>query len=584
MFSQLSAWLIPRIAGVSAEEISRQHQILGGAPAVRLSMTALTYGLACLFTSPLAVIACAIVDFSTDILGTRWMKNLAPARAPGRYAATMAALVTSQAAFSLMLALCYQSDVPLAQPFAAGVLTLTMLQLASIRVIHWPYAAVGLGTSVTIAAVAVCVDWQSRSGPAGLVLSLLALAAATYFVAEVIRANHALHAGIAAERLSARMANEAKSRFLAQMSHELRTPLNAILGLGHVELARAQTPESQERLRLVTEAARGLAVILDDILDMSAIEAGHLPIRLAPCRLREEISAAAALFRPLCEAQGLTLTLDLGPDLPERALLDAQRLRQCLSNLLSNALKHTTTGGIALRAGLTEEGKLAIIVADTGRGIPEAEAERIFQPFQRGPSDSQGSGLGLSITRALARSMGGDLHLLPAALGATFRLTLALGAAPAIPAPDAAPSEAAPPAAGPSGVPKRLKVLVVDDIATNRLVARAHLTLLGAETEEAASGEEAIAALSRNLPDLVFLDMNMPGLDGTATLRRIRTLPSRAARLPVIAMTADATEAHRSRYLAAGLDGYLAKPLTPEALREVLARHIPAFVPPPLQD
>lgn len=580
MFSQLSAWLIPRIAGVSAEEISRQHQILGGAPAVRLSMTALTYGLACLFISPLAVIACAIVDFSADILGTRWMKTLAPARAPGRYAATMAALVTSQAAFSLMLALCYQSDVPLAQPFAAGVLTLTMLQLASIRVIHWPYAAVGLGTSVTIAAVAVCVDWQSRSGPAGLVLSLLALAAATYFVAEVIRANHALHAGIAAERLSARMANAAKSRFLAQMSHELRTPLNAILGLGHVELARAQTPESQERLRLVTEAARGLAVILDDILDMSAIEAGHLPIRLAPCRLRDEISAAAALFRPLCEAQGLTLTLDLGPDLPERALLDAQRLRQCLSNLLSNALKHTTTGGIALRAGLTEEGKLAIIVADTGRGIPEAEAERIFQPFQRGAGDSPGMGLGLSITRALARSMGGDLRLLPGVVGATFRLTLALGAVPADgPVTIPGPARLAPPP-----MPRRFRVLVVDDIATNRLVARAHLTLLGAETEEAASGEEAIAALSRNLPDLVFLDMNMPGLDGTATLRRIRTLPSRAARLPVIAMTADATEAHRSRYLAAGLDGYLAKPLTPETLREVLARHIPAFVPPPPQD
>ena len=568
MFLSVFAWLRPRLARISAEEMSRQHILLNGGAAVRLSMTALTYGLACLFIPAWAALACAIVDFTAESLGGRWMKDLDPVRAPARYLATMAALVASQVAFALMLALCYQSDVALAQPFAAGVLTLTMLQLASIRVIHWPYAAVGLGSSVTVAAVAVCVGWQSRSGPAGLVLSLLALAAATYFVAEVMRANHALHAGIAAERHSARMANEAKSRFLAQMSHELRTPLNAILGLGHVELARAATPESQERLRLVTEAARGLAVLLDDILDMSAIEAGHLPIRPAPCRPRAEIAAAVALFRPLCEAQGLTLALAMAPDLPETALLDAQRLRQCLSNLLSNALKHTTTGGIALRADLTEQGKLAITVADTGRGVPEAEAERIFQPFQRGAGDSPGTGLGLSITRALARSMGGDLQLLPETVGATFRLTLALGAAPAT-----RPGTTSPP---PPPLPRGFRVLVVDDIATNRLVARAHLSLLGAETEEAASGEEAIAALSRTLPDLVFLDMNMPGLDGTATLRRIRTLPSRAARVPVIAMTADATEAHRNRYLAAGLDGYLAKPLTPEALREVLARHLPA--------
>lgn len=567
MFSALGATFRNKVARIPAEELARQHQLLTGGEAVRLTMTALTYGLAALFIPLWASITCAVIDFSAERMGTRCMKGLDPARQPGGYLATLVSLVVSQIAFTTMLALCYQSDIPLAQPFAAGVLTLTMLQLASIRVIHTPYAILGLGTSVVIAVAAVAINWQSRSGAAGLVLSLVALAAATYFVAEVIRANHALHAGIAAERHSARMANEAKSRFLAQMSHELRTPLNAILGLGHVELMAAKTTESRERLQLVTEAARGLAVILDDILDMAAIEAGHLPIRPAPCALRDEIGAAVALFRPLCEAQGLRLSYAINADLPDRAVLDAQRLRQCLSNMLSNAIKHTETGGITLTAQINRAGLLAITVADTGRGIPEAEAERIFQPFLRGSSDQPGTGLGLSITRALARSMGGDLQLLPATRGATFLLTLALGEAP--PEPLAAAKEAHVAATG------TVRVLVVDDIATNRLVARAHLTLLGVQTEEAASGEEAIAAILRDPPDMVFLDMNMPGLDGTATLRRIRTLPSRAARLPVIAMTADATEAHRNRYLAAGMDGYLAKPLTPEAVQAVVQRHAP---------
>jgi signal transduction histidine kinase len=296
----------------------------------------------------------------------------------------------SQLGFATALALCYQVPAPLAQSFAAGVLTLTMLQMASIRVIHQPYAATGLATAFAVAVLAVLNDWQSRSGVTGLVVSLIAIAAAAYFVASIVRSNHALHAGIAHERATARMADQAKSRFLAQMSHELRTPLNAILGLGHAELAQSSDPASRERLRLVTDAARGLAVILDDILDMSAIEAGHLPIRPTPCDPRHEIAAAAALYRPLFEAQGLEVRVRLSPDLPAQTVMDSQRLRQCLSNLFSNALKHTTRGGVSVAAEMAEHGKLQIAFSDTGPGIPEAEAERLFQPFQRGDRRSAG--------------------------------------------------------------------------------------------------------------------------------------------------------------------------------------------------
>lgn len=566
LVSRLRAWL----AAIPAEEIARQHALLSIGARRRAALTAFTYLLAAFILPVPQVLGLALVDYASERTGLSWMKGLDPARAPLRYLGTLAAIMASQLAYAVMFALSYQSNEPLAQVFAAGTMTLTLLQMGSIRVIHRPYALVGIVTCFVVAIIAVTIDWQSRSGPGGLILSYVAILAAAYFILVILDSNHVLHDSIARERAAARAANEAKSRFLAQMSHELRTPLNAILGLGHAELMQARDPASQQRLQLVTDAARGLAVMLDDILDMAAIEAGHLPIRPAPSDPAREIANAAALFQPLFAAQGLQLTVALSPDLPARSVMDAQRLRQCLSNLFSNALKHTRSGGVILTAAVDSDGRLAITVADTGAGIPASEAEQLFQPFRRGAGDTPGTGLGLSITRALARAMGGDLQLLPSASGAHFRLTLALQA----------PSESQPAAPPPPKPPDPMagsgpRVLVVDDIATNRLVARAHLRLHGLVIDEAGSGSEAIERLRNTPPDLVFLDMNMPGMDGLATLKRIRTLPSRAARLPVIAMTADATEAHRRRYLEAGLDGYLSKPLTPEAVAEVLARFLP---------
>lgn len=556
------------VSGIPAEEIVRQDRLLSEGGGTRATLTALVYAIAALMVPLPVVLACAAADFTAEWIGQKALRGLVPAHDPWRYGLTLGALMVSQGAFTLALAFVYQSSQPLALPFAAGVLTLTMLQMASIRAIHLPYAAAGLGITFAIAVGGVLWDWSSRSGPGGLALSLLSLVAAAYFIYIVVKANHALHSGYARERAAALIADQAKSRFLAQMSHELRTPLNAILGLGHAEMVEARDPGSVERMRLVTEAARGLAVILDDILDMAAIEAGHLPIRPGPCDLAAEIKAAAALYLPLYQAQGLALRLALSPDLPRRAVLDAQRLRQCLSNLFSNALKHTKAGGVTLTAQPGSEGQIEIVVADTGSGIAADLAERIFEPFQRGSGDHPGSGLGLSITRALARSMAGDLVLLPSDNGARFRLTLRHG--PEIPGPEAL--------AAPATVRKQTsaaRVLIVDDIATNRLVARTHLRLLGLETDEASSGAEAIDKIRNAPPDMVFLDMNMPGLDGLATLKLIRTLPSRTARVPVIAMTADATESHRRQYLEAGLDGYLAKPLTPEAVADIVARFAP---------
>lgn len=567
----MNTLLPPRISNfigrIPPEEIARQHAVLAGELSLRMFLTVLNYAFAALLLPLPYVLACAAVDLGAERAGLFWMKGLNPAKDPWRYLGTVIAEILSQLGFTTMLALAYQSASPMAQAFAAGGITLTMLQMASIRAIHLPYAMAGLAISFLMTFVAVTVNWQQRSGLPGLLICYVAICAAAYFVFMIVRANHALHDGVARERAAAKAADLAKSRFLAQMSHELRTPLNAILGLGHVELAQHHSPASDERLRLITDAARGLAVILDDILDMSAIEAGHLPIRATAGNPVAELNAAVGLFAPLFQAQDLTLTVKLNPALPTYVELDSQRLRQCMSNLLSNAIKHTTAGGATVIASPLTNNRLQIDVIDSGPGIPASEAERIFQPFQRGISEKPGSGLGLSITRSLARSMGGDLELISSPSGAHFRLTLAFH-------PKSMPQESpAQLAALPTDL-SQYRVLIVDDIATNRLVAKAHLQLFGLATQEAASGIEAIDFIKSSPPDIVFLDMNMPEMDGSETLKRIRTLPTRAARVHVIAMTADATEAHRRKYTQAGLDGYLAKPLTPEAVREVLSRFL----------
>ncbi|MDN5789210.1 ATP-binding protein, partial [Pseudorhodobacter sp.] len=286
---------------------------------------------------------------------------------------------------------------------------------------------------------------------------------------------------------------------------------------------------------------------------------------------------------------------DISAALCQPLMLDPQRLRQCLSNLLSNALKNTPDGGIHVSAQLSPsspgQSLLRIEVTDTGPGIPAQQHSRIFEPFARAnltgasarsPSGSAiaGNGLGLSICRAMAQQMGGDLTLSPDSTegrGARFILTLRVEPATDNTAPLHTPPE--PAIAGGTETPSppgegiaNLRVLVVDDIATNRLVAATYLWTLGATMQEAASGDEALEILQTHVPDLLLLDMQMPGMTGLQTLARIRALPGSAGKVPVIAMTADAMAEHRKSYLSAGVDGYLAKPITAERIMAEIAK------------
>jgi two-component system, sensor histidine kinase len=450
-------------------------------------------------------------------------------------------------------------DSPYAKAVGVGISMATLLHLSSIRSIHLPMGSAGIAAVSVMAFIFNTYYWIDVGNIAALVVCTITASAGLGYAAVAMISNHKLHRASATAAADARASDAAKGRFLAQISHELRTPLNAVIGLGEIEAATAQG-QSRDRLRTMVTSARDLAVMLDDALDYSALRDGRVPISPRAVNIRSELSALAFIFETQSRRQGRDVRLTLADAVPETLKLDSQRLRQCLANLIGNAIKHSGSGPVVATVAY-DAPRLVVDVTDEGPGIPAEFQERIFEPFFRGSTDSPGVGLGLAISRALARQMGGDLTLEPSRHGATFRLTVA-----------APVSVVAAPKPLPTDVGGRT-VLIVDDIATNRLVAGQLLLATGARVVEAASGPEALVKLEQNDIDLVLLDMMMPGMDGQETLRRIRARPG--PRVPVVAMTADILAAQREAAGADALDGFLPKPILPETLREILASVLP---------
>ncbi len=555
------------------EEIKRQRDLLWGERWGRLPLTVLALALTMLYLPVWFSLLCLALDIGAELLAMHYMRALDPKRHPKRYGFVMVCMFLMEFSYSLPALLIWQGDENYAKSFAVGMIMTTLMQIISARTIHMPFGYIGFAAVALPALAGNAFYWINNDNVPGLIFSTIAAVGALAYTLIAMKSNNRLHRAAALDRKAAQASNRAKSRFLAQMSHELRTPLNAILGMGHAEQRRNKDALSQNRLSVLIIAAEGLSTILDDILDMSAIEEGRLPIRPQQVIPSEQISATLALFHPGVSEAGLRLTHDISPQLGTAWMLDPQRLRQCMSNLLSNAVKNTKHGGIHVTARLIAQQQrppmLSVEIADTGPGIPNHLHRLMFEPLSqaRRPADgAESNGLGLSICRSMARQMGGDLIIRPnkpGQSGARFVLTLQLN-----PAKDPKPVEQdqdQPPKGGPQHVQGTtgLRVLVIDDIATNRLVASTYLRMLGATMIEAESGAQALTILASTQPDLVLLDMNMPEMDGLETLAKIRALPGGAGKLPVIAMTADALAEHRAHYMANGLDGYLAKPINP---------------------
>ncbi|MBC8095613.1 MAG: response regulator, partial [Akkermansiaceae bacterium] len=438
---------------------------------------------------------------------------------------------------------------------------------------HW--SVVYAPTRSFIAAQSHLEAWLVLAG--GLAFSLLATAylyGGWRRTQQVARANAALQEEVLVRQRAeaeAEAANLAKSDFLASMSHEIRTPLNAILG--YTQLMRrdaALPPEQHDAIAAISSSGQHLLGLINEILDLSKIEAGRMELNVSDFDVAALANGLAATFRPLCAQKRIAFRLQVDAAGRSGVRGDEGKLRQVLINLLGNAVKFTSTGEVYLHLKAGPDHRWLFEVIDTGLGIPEDEQQHIFKPFHQGSGAQHqgGTGLGLAIAQRQVELLGGKLELQSErGIGSRFGFSV-----PLPPALAAVEQESLPLNRRIAGA-RTVRALVVDDNRENRNVIGGMLEAAGCEVTFAPSGEAALVEVRARQPDIIFLDLLMPGMSGAETARKI-VAETNGKCPPLIAHTASALTRYREEALAAGCVDFFAKPFRCERLYECLEQHL----------
>ncbi len=411
-------------------------------------------------------------------------------------------------------------------------------------------------------------------------ISILALVTMLLFTIGLIRSRMRLKSYAEELEKSEKIAQTAvisKSAFLANMSHEIRTPLNGLLGMAQILAQHSTNAEQKKCIDIILSSGKSLLTIVNDVLDISKIEAGKVQIEPLPHNLKHLLKELTELWLVKAEEKNIPLELTYENEIPEQVLIDGVRVRQCISNLISNAIKFTDKGRVCVKVKWSsKDSNLVIQVIDSGIGISKENASRLFKAFEQGDSSTSrkfgGTGLGLSITRNLAQMMGGDVTVSSKqGEGSTFILTLYAEETQKIN--DIEVTNNATFKFTQNTAIMAQSILLVDDNPVNRLVAKAFIKNRTLKVIEAGDGLEALELLTLNKDiDLILLDMHMPLLDGPATVRKIRESNKIWRDIPIIALTADAMEGDRERYLSMGIDGYIAKPIVQAELENEITK------------
>lgn len=572
-------WWADTLADERLDEVAADIRRLAPSRVVSGCLAAGVIGLGLGYLTALAWLVSFFIAESLAALATRNFGKGPPGSRTDR-AAFMLAAIPVNGSWAALAALLWLNGDDHLKIAAVAIWCGQLVFMQQYR--HQPLALLVLSGVAPIASLIIFpFFFISGSDPATQALrwSLVLLIAITINVAlrnrAAARRMDELTRGLRDERERALEAARAKSTFIAVTSHELRTPMNGLLGMAHALERSNLDPAQRQQVELMLKSGDSLMQLLNDVLDLSRVEAGKVDLAPEIVDPRAIVSDVVDAWRDAAEAKGLQLFARYDTEVPAWVRADPLRIRQVLTNLVSNAVKFTAQGhvrvSVSAEAVSQDEQMIRFSVCDTGPGVPPEAADRVFDSFTQADETISrgygGAGLGLAISRSLARQLGGDLVLRPSTNGACFALSIRapLSQAPAAPEPE---PEVEDESLG------QIHVLMAEDNAVNQLVVRTMLEPAGVILTVVENGQEALEAMSQEHYDCVLMDINMPVMDGITALEAIRAGRAGDPALPVIALTASAMAGDRERFLGLGFDDHLGKPVKPMDLITAIIRAV----------